>query len=239
MEREAILARAIASERNAWLSLYTAAVAHEVRTPLQYLKVLLSIADKTKDLTQLLADIPKALQKIGAIEAVLTDMMRCYSAKDIVFASVNLNDMVRETLMRHATTAEERGVTLRTTLSEEATIVSTNRAFLDRIITNYLVNAMQALDGHKDEKIVEVTLLALSSGIVISVADSGAGIPPERASTIFTAKASTKQTGSGLGLALTAILAQRIGATVGVSGVSKLGGAAFWVEIPKVRAVGP
>jgi two-component system, CitB family, sensor kinase len=76
--------------------------------------------------------------------------------------------------------------------------------------------------------------------VVVEVADSGRGVPPEQADAIFRRGWSTKPhgaTGRGVGLALVHVLAQRRGGGVTVGDDVSLGGAAFTARLPQGVAI--
>lgn len=69
-------------------------------------------------------------------------------------------------------------------------------------LVNLLRNALQAIDGQADGRIVVEAGLSASKRPVIKVADNGPGISPELLSAIFTPFFSTKKEGSGIGLCI-------------------------------------
>ncbi|MCB0218697.1 MAG: HAMP domain-containing histidine kinase, partial [Chrysiogenetes bacterium] len=106
-----------------------------------------------------------------------------------------------------------------------------NRGQLSQVMVNLLWNAVQALG----EEGGTVVLRARDGNgeIVIDVADSGHGVPPEAREKIFEPFYTTKEAshGTGLGLYLCKQIIERHGGRVEV-GESDLGGALFRVVIP-------
>ena len=103
------------------------------------------------------------------------------------------------------------------------------RGHLSEILVNLLQNAREALGDSGTVTITAETLRDLT--VLISVADDGPGIAPEKISRIFEAYFTTKEKGTGLGLAIVKHNAELYGGTVRVESV--LGrGATFIVTFP-------
>ena len=111
--------------------------------------------------------------------------------------------------------------------------VQANAAELRRVFTNLIINAIEAMQHGGS---LTVGCEYLSGKVRGFVADTGAGIPPEKFDKIFVPYFTTKEKGTGLGLssALRAVRAQRGDITFS----SKVGeGSRFVVELPAVEGV--
>ncbi len=107
---------------------------------------------------------------------------------------------------------------------------------LRQVFFNILLNSMQALGGHGEVRIeVDLTMSDAATGrmVVVTIADSGPGIPEEHLDRIFEPFFSTKagNQGSGLGLAISYELALEHGGELSVQNQSS-GGACFRLELP-------
>jgi len=107
--------------------------------------------------------------------------------------------------------------------------LKTDAAYLKRILTNLINNAVQAMpQGGK------LTIMATAeNGVVaLSVEDTGEGIAEETKLRLFTPLVTTKSKGQGFGLAVVKRLTEALGGTVRFD--SELGkGTRFTVELPQ------
>lgn len=102
------------------------------------------------------------------------------------------------------------------------------RPLLQPIISNLLLNAAEAVDGHGK---VEVRVARGPQTALLEVHDSGPGIPSDRWPGLFDALESTKPDGNGLGLFSVKTCVGALGGQVEVE-ASPLGGACFRVTLP-------
>ena len=106
--------------------------------------------------------------------------------------------------------------------------------FVDRgqfatVLVNLLLNALDAMPkGGRLEVELEA---AENGGARLAVRDTGSGIPPEMAGRLFTPFATTKPTGTGLGLSLSSRILKEHGGDV-TAGNRPEGGASFVVTLP-------
>jgi signal transduction histidine kinase len=101
------------------------------------------------------------------------------------------------------------------------------------VVLNLLINAVQALDPQRRARnVVRVTLEQRAEALVLSVADTGAGIPADVLPRIFDPFFTTKQDGgTGLGLAISKQIVAELGGTIDVDSVPGEG-TTFRVRVP-------
>ena len=104
---------------------------------------------------------------------------------------------------------------------------------LTRVFVNLLGNAVQAVEGVKDAKVLLSLRRSAQEGYYdIVVEDNGPGVSEENVSKLFTPNFTTKNGGSGLGLAISRSILESCGATIDYSRSFTLGGACFTVHYP-------
>lgn len=138
-------------------------------------------------------------------------------------------------LVGKATVAAERGVSLRIDPASLLPDRLVDPPGLVTIMGNLVDNALDAAAG-SPHPAVEVGLRAVDRTVVVTVADTGPGVPADRREDVFTEGWSTKEPPShrerGIGLALVRRLAERHGGGVEV-GDRAGGGAVFTVMLPE------
>ncbi|WP_371494095.1 sensor histidine kinase [Kitasatospora sp. NBC_00374] len=131
-----------------------------------------------------------------------------------------------------AAVAAERGVRLLIAADTHLPDAAVDPRALVTVLGNLVDNALDALTGGE----VEVGLRACGATLLVEVADSGPGIPPELQERIFeegwTSKTAPAHRPRGLGLALVRRLVERTGGRIAVDR-GPLGGARFTVELPE------
>ncbi|MFI5658512.1 ATP-binding protein [Streptomyces sp. NPDC051684] len=151
------------------------------------------------------------------------------------------DDYLRTFLRAKAAQAREKGVEL--VLGEGTWVDSpvTEPVDVTTVLGNLLDNAVHAAgEGGRPARQVEVELMTQDTTLVITVADSGDGVPADRAEAVFEEGFSTKEGGSvpggrGVGLALVRQIARGRGGEVElVAPGGDLGGAMFVARLPDV-----
>ncbi|MEL6771759.1 MAG: ATP-binding protein [Bacteroidota bacterium] len=94
--------------------------------------------------------------------------------------------------------------------------VAADPELIEQVLINLLLNAIQALEGQPDGRIVLRAFAGPTGRPVIEIVDNGPGIQPEARDKIFVPFFTTKQSGSGIGLALSRQILRRHGGTLTV-----------------------
>ena len=161
----------------------------------------------------------------------LLDRLRALSGpSERPLHALDLRVPIGETLEFLAPAYAEKRVTLVAALGETVCSVLGDHAELEQLCLNLLMNALEATppDGT-----VYIDLTRTDSHVRVSVADTGTGIPAELIPKIFDPFFTTKQRGTGLGLAVSAQIAQTHGARLRAANRPS-GGAVFTLEFPMV-----
>ncbi|MGA2544166.1 MAG: ATP-binding protein [Verrucomicrobiota bacterium] len=125
--------------------------------------------------------------------------------------------------------AAKYDVRLKRYYSSELPAILMQKQHLSSILVNLLQNAREALDGHGEIEIT--TRYGGQDSIIITIADNGPGIAPDKIDKIFEAYFTTRAKGTGLGLAIVKHNTEMYGGAVHVQ--SELGkGTRFTLEFP-------
>jgi two-component system sensor histidine kinase HydH len=138
------------------------------------------------------------VKETARLEAMLKDMLDFARPMKLIPTPTDLNNVVSESLGIAASLAEEAGVDLRAELEPYLPVLSLDTPRVQQAILNLITNAIQACSegGH-------VTVRTYRSNRLVSldVTDCGQGIKEEDRHRIFQPFFSTKNRGTGLGLA--------------------------------------
>jgi signal transduction histidine kinase/ligand-binding sensor domain-containing protein len=143
---------------------------------------------------------------------------------------VDVNEVIREMVMMLHNEGNRHSVTIRTDLTEELPKVMADRVQLQQVLMNLMVNGIEAMRDAGGELRID-TQLAEDGQLLISVIDSGVGLPTGTADEIFNAFFTTKSQGTGLGLAITRSIVESHGGRVWATANSGPG-ATFQFTLP-------
>jgi signal transduction histidine kinase len=208
MERERLLEkrREAVEARDHFL----AVAAHELRTPLATLTLLVDhlVAMRVPTLDfdpvigqgQQLTMLKRQVERLSALVVEMLDISRITSGHlDLVPGPVDLRDVVREVIDRVDLEIQRRHVEVSVDAPEPVRGFW-DAARVDRVVTNLMANALKYGAGRP----VEVSVRAEGSWALVVIRDHGVGIPEEEQSKIFGpfARAVTARHHAGLGLGL-------------------------------------
>jgi signal transduction histidine kinase len=181
------------------------AIAHELGTPLNSVlgyTQLLAQEDLPEKARRHAKTIESQVQRMAGIVQYYLDRTRGSISKR---SQVNLNDLVRDTLLLLKPVLEEKSVHVVSQLAESLPSLNAHAGSLQRVLINLLNNAVDSLV--EERKITIATYLSRATeqqrpGIIIEISDTGTGISPDLLPKVFDFFMTTKDSGSGTGLGL-------------------------------------
>jgi two-component system, NtrC family, sensor histidine kinase HydH len=226
-EQERTLLRA---EQLAALGQLAAGVAHEVRNPLTGVKLLLQAAVQSKDPTPLTIErLQLLLQEVGRIERTVQGLVDLGLRPPVTRAAQDLVGVIRAAIDVAQSRADAKSVSIGFQTQSKSIITTIDRDRILSLLTNLLFNA---IDASPPNSCIEITAFVDVQGIInVSVSDRGEGIHASIADKLFTPFATTKQSGSGLGLTIAKRVAEEHGGTLAATSAPE-GGACFTLRIP-------
>ncbi|MFL6213470.1 MAG: ATP-binding protein [Blastocatellia bacterium] len=194
------------AERAAVIGRLTQSVAHEIRNPLNVLNLSIDHVNKKyapedaarrEKFTQLLSSMKDEIERL---KHLVNDLLNYGRPARYALENVDMRQLIEETLSLLRQQADIQGVAV--TIDEASGPVSVlgDRERLKSFVSNLAINALQAMPagGHLTARV------ARNNGQVeVKISDTGIGINEESLGKIFEPYFSTKQSGFGLGLAVT------------------------------------
>jgi signal transduction histidine kinase len=144
---------------------------------------------------------------------------------------IDVNDVVREMLVLLHGEATQNSVSMRTKLSSDLPKVRADRVQLQQVCLNLMLNAIEAMKDTGGELTVRSEQID-DGQLMISVSDTGMGIPAEQADQIFGAFFTTKPDGSGMGLAISRSIIESHSGRLWADANAKRG-ATFYFTLPR------
>jgi signal transduction histidine kinase len=225
------------ANRQATAGELSSSIAHELGQPLGAILtnaetaelILNSPSPDLSEVKEILADIRRDdLRASEVIHRMRSLLKRTpFETKD-----VDLNDTMREVFEFLSAQASARNIALHLQASPEALHVKGDPVQLQQVILNLMVNSMDAMASMPNGRtVVGRTEMNGGSSAVISIFDSGPGIPPYRLNEVFDPFFTTKRQGMGIGLSIarTIVLAHK--GRIWAENVAD-GGAVFRLSLP-------
>jgi len=230
-DRKQMEGRLAEAQRLAAIGQTTTMVGHDLRNPLQamtaalYLVRKLVESDRTEDKKEageLLNALSDTVRYMDKIVSDLQDYARPVKAEPV---EINLTDLVYATI-NDVNVPENVDVSV--DIKDMKSKIQVDPALLRRVLTNLIINAVQAMP--KGGQLSIVGSVGTES-IALAVRDTGDGIAPENLERVFMPFFTTKAKGQGLGLAVCKRLMATQGGTISVT--SQLGkGSIFAIKMP-------
>ncbi len=147
---------------------------------------------------------------------------------------VDVNEIVREmiTLLRHE--ADRYSVAIRTALAESLPNVIVDRVQVQQVLLNLMLNGIEAMKDTGGELTIKSNR-AEDGQLLLSVSDSGVGLPLEEPDRIFEAFYTTKPQGTGMGLSISRTIVESHGGRLWATANPERG-ATFQFTLPREAA---
>src|SRR6266851_4964621 len=183
----------------------TASLAHEVNQPIAAART--DAKTCLRWLTRDRSDVEEARHAASRIVKDATRAGEIISRIRLVFKKgapqrelVDVNEVIREMIALLHGEVTRYSVSVRTELADLPHVMA-DRVQLQQVLMNLMINgidAMKDVDGTRD--LIICSQQAEDSQLMISVSDTGVGLPPQQADQIFNAFFTTKPQGTGMGL---------------------------------------
>jgi PAS domain S-box-containing protein len=145
---------------------------------------------------------------------------------------IDLNDVIRDMLVLLRSEANRYLVSIRTDLCTNLPRVSGDRVQLQQVCLNIMLNGIEAMKDNGGQLTIN-SELSQDGHVLISVSDTGVGLPAGQADQIFNAFFTTKPEGSGMGLTISRSIIESHGGRLWASANQQEGGATVQFTLPK------
>ncbi|RVJ63779.1 sensor histidine kinase [Sinorhizobium medicae] len=217
----------------------SASIAHELSQPLGAIRsnvetaqALLWNMNPNIDLVQqILADIRDDDQRASDIIVRLRGLLKKRS--EIDWQEFDLNDVISSAIQILHAEAEQKRVVVSSKQPARKLPVRADKVHLQQVILNLATNAIDAMvdAATTHRELVFQTALMEESKVVLSISDTGRGIPRDQLDSVFNAFYTTKPAGTGLGLSIARAIIETYGGKIWADNRAE-GGAVFRFVLP-------
>jgi signal transduction histidine kinase len=216
-------------ERLASLGRMAATVAHEIKNPLSAIKSIAQVMREDESLrNEYERDLGLIVGETDRLSQSVTQLLSFARRESPAAQPLSVDELLRSVVDLFRANAREQGIVLDYEVNIDAELAGRSVSALRDALSNLLLNALQATPhGGK----VELIAVALNGDLVVSVQDSGAGVPADLRERIWEPFFTTRQRGTGLGLAIVRKRVQEVGGSASLESNNGRG-ALFQVRIP-------
>jgi len=218
----------------------TASLAHEIKQPITAART-----DAKTCLRWIERDYPDVEEAREAASRMVKDVTRAadiINSISLLFKKdaaqrefVDVNELIREMIVLLRSEANRYSLSIYTELAEDLPKVMADRVQLQQVFMNLMLNGIDAMKETAGGGELTIKSESDDGQLLISVSDTGVGLPPEQAEQIFRAFFTTKDNGTGMGLPITRSIIESHGGRLWVS--DTLGrGATFQFTLPAMVA---
>jgi PAS domain S-box-containing protein len=221
------------SEKMSAMGSLLASVSHELNNPLSI------IVGQSQLMEELAADdrarkraerIKNAADRCARIVKTFLSMAR---RKAPTRSPTSINDLIRDGAEIVSYALSSGGVELALDLDADDPLVDADRDQLMQVVVNLMINAQQAMSAQETGRELRIQTQANDTGVSVTFADTGPGVPDELIGRVFEPFFTTKPegVGTGIGLAVCRSIVDAHGGEIALSNAPE-GGARFAITLP-------
>jgi PAS domain S-box-containing protein len=220
----------------------TASLAHEVNQP-----IAAAVTSANSCIRWLEADVPNLEKARAAAMRIVKDATRAaeiISRIRLLFQKgtqqlelIDVNEVIEEMIVLLRGEATRYSISVRTELAADLPQVMGDRVQLQQVMMNLMINsidAMKSVDGTRELAIKSQR--TENEQLLVSVSDTGVGLPPGQADQIFNAFFTTKPHGTGMGLRICRSIVESHGGRLRAANNSSRGASFYFTLLTKVAA---
>jgi C4-dicarboxylate-specific signal transduction histidine kinase len=215
----------------------TASLAHEVNQP-----IAAAVTSANSCIRWLDADVPNLEKARAAAARIVNDGTRAaaiisgirllFQKGTLQLELVDVNEVIQEMISLLRGEATRYAISVHTELASDLPPVMGDRVQLQQVVMNLMINSIDAMkSGDGTRELAIKSQRAENEHLVVSVSDTGVGLPPGQADQIFNAFFTTKPHGTGMGLRICRSIVESHGGRLWAAENSPRG-ASFYLTLP-------
>jgi signal transduction histidine kinase len=218
-------------ERLAALGRMAATVAHEIKNPLSAIKSIAQVMREDEQLSnEYERDLSLIVGETDRLSQSVTQLLSFARKESAAEQPLSVDELLHSLVDLFRANAREQGISLVCEIKSDTPLSGKCVSALRDAVSNLLLNALQATPGGGR---VRLMANAENGELLISVEDTGAGVPPDLRDRIWEPFFTTRQRGTGLGLAIVRKRVQEVGGSASLVAPTNGRGAAFHLRVPQ------
>jgi PAS domain S-box-containing protein len=214
----------------------TASLAHEIRQPiaaaLTNAKTCLRwIGRDQPDLTEAREAAARIIKDVTRAADTISSISMLFKKGALQRGLVDVNELIREMVVLLRSEANRYSLSIRTELADDLPKAMADRIQLQQVFMNLMLNGIEAMKGAPDGGELAIKTEVCDGQLMISISDTGVGLPPEQVDQIFNAFYTTKDNGTGMGLPISRSIIESHGGRLWAASASGRG-ATFHFTLP-------
>jgi signal transduction histidine kinase len=222
-------------DKMASLGHVAAGIAHEIRNPLSGINIYRRVLkkhynnpEKTEKIEKTLDEIKLASTKIENVIRRVMDFTKPYEPR---FSEMNINQPIKDALRLAETTQRRNGIMTSSDLDDNLPLCMGEQQLIEEVILNLINNSADAMTGQIDLKKIHISTQSDKNRLIVTIEDSGPGIPKDARERIFEPFFTTKKQSTGIGLSICHRIITDHGGTLEVAS-NEGQGAKFLLKLP-------
>lgn len=221
-----------AQKEEAWREM-ARQVAHEIKNPLTPMKLSLqflqnAIHEKRDNVSLLAANVSNTLlEQIDHLSNIASDFSQFAKLSSVRLVKFDLHEVIDPLIDLYK---QDTAITINWDKRPEKIFVTSDKTQMNSLFTNLITNAIEALTEVQNPAII-IKESIIDNSVIITVQDNGYGIEDHVKSEIFTPYFTTKNSGTGLGLAMCKSIVENSNGKIWFES-SKERGTIFYVSLP-------
>jgi C4-dicarboxylate-specific signal transduction histidine kinase len=217
-----------------------ASIAHEIKQPISAASInagtcLECLQRDIPDLVQASEAAMRVVQAVTRAGDVISEISS-FSKKGVLQRELlDVNELIREMIVLLRSEAIRYSISIRTELAEDVPKVLADRVQLQQVFMNLMLNGFDAMKESTRGRQLTIKSQVCDGRLLISVRDTGVGLPSGQAEHVFDPFFTTKGNGTGMGLPISRSIIQSHGGRLWATGVSG-SGATFQFSLPTTTA---
>jgi C4-dicarboxylate-specific signal transduction histidine kinase len=147
------------------------------------------------------------------------------------FLLISVNQPIRAAVNFSLAALQKVGVSMDLSLASDLPLIDADPHLMEQVILNLITNAKEAMKNMPEGKVIRITSSGQPDRIVVTISDTGPGVPLHLGNRVFDPFCTTKKGNTGIGLSLCKRIVVDHGGSLSVNN-NERGGAEFKIELP-------